>query len=194
MQTRDVGRQRRVADEERGVVLQQHLAQHRSVLVVADVVKTPATQEDLQKGGRSAGVRVERHAADLLEGDARHQDHRADPALAGDADLGQELDPRQPQVFDRRDESDVHLVRAQQIRDPGRRDLRHLEDSFVWTSQEPPGERLGVDERNRCDAHVVHGVANTSTEAAGRRQGASFYQMAGGSQRAPGRKRGDRIC
>src|SRR5207249_6112674 len=113
----------------------------------------------------------------------RDQDDRAHAALRGDAELRQELHARQTQVFDRRDQADVRLPRAQKIRNSARGHLPDPEDAPIRSSQEAPGERLGIDEWDRSDSYFFHRIALTLA-GRGTFKGGAFYQNAPGSQSA----------
>src|SRR5207247_6406011 len=108
---------------------------------------------------------------------------RAHAELRGDAELRQELHARQTQVFDRRDQADVRLPRAQKIRNSARGHLPDPEDAPIRSSQEAPGERLGIDEWDRSDSYFFHRIALTLA-GRGTFKGWAFYQNAPGSQSA----------
>src|SRR5436309_15532184 len=182
-ESRGIGRQRRVAYQEGRVVVAQHLPEGRWLLRIPRVAHPLVPQDRLQKSARGARVRIEGHAPDRLHRDERDQDDRAHAALRGDAELRQELHARQTQVFDRRDQADVRLPRAQKIRNAARGHLPDPEDAPIRSSQEAPGERLGIDEWDRSDSYFFHRIALTLA-GRGTFKGGAFYQNGPGSQSA----------
>jgi len=169
-QSRGVGGQRGVADQKGGVVLAQHVLERGGLLGIAHVAQPLVPQDDLEKRDRGARVGVESHAPDRLDRHDRGEVDRADAALRGDAQLRKELHSRKGQVLDRRNQTDVRLARAQQIGNAAGCRVPDAEDASIRSSQEAPGERLGIDVGNRGDSYLFHRIAMTFGRG-GRAQG-----------------------
>ena len=151
VEARQIGSQRRVADQEGGVVVGQHLREVGRRHVELGDLSVPIGEEDPGHGGRRARGDVEGDGPHLIERALRREEDAPDPLPGGDAEAPDDPEARDPGRLDGGDHPGVDLSPLQTVGTGGGNVGDRL-DPLDGTLEEPPGERPGVDEVDERDA------------------------------------------
>src|SRR5947209_5478410 len=147
-----------IADDEGRVRLAQHAFGIGPLVQVLGIEPPALPHQDADEGGGGPAVLVERHAADVRDRTARHQDHAAHLLQRAHAHVGEHAEVGDALYLDGGDEADVEIPLSEQPRHQGRRVVARREQVRVVALQKTPRQRLAVQEVDDADSQLGQGL------------------------------------